>query len=150
MVITILVAATPALGIGLPKEEWEKFYQVPEYARFNSTAEENGLNGTLLKIEGRVVANESIREGIMWTVMHKDGDLWGILLTADYKDVELGSEIICYGVYIGAAKNFDTLPVVKPMRLQVTLVMREKKVKLTDKYEGLSFEEIQELLTKKK
>ena len=152
-VICLCVCLCPLSAIGeiTPRSTWEQYYETPgDYSSYTNTATESGLNGTLLKIEGTLVSKDHGDFKLYnWTVAQSDGKPWIVLIPSDYAGVEIGSTLTCYGVYLGAATNAGNTPVVLVNRLDVSMIVLEKKKQPRfEKYEGLSLEERQKEASK--
>ncbi len=81
-------------------------FEKAEYEKFNSYAEENGLGGTLIYIEGRVVNQTKIGDSeppsIFAVVEQKDGSRWSVGIASD-SEIEgiKDKNIRVFGVYQG-------------------------------------------------
>lgn len=77
-----------------------------EYGKFNSYASENGLGGTLIYIEGKVlnqtVLNDSEIPVLLVVVEQKDGNRWAVSVTSDSEIKEIDKkDVRIFGTYQG-------------------------------------------------
>lgn len=89
-------------------------FEKPEYDKFNSAASENGLDGTLVYIEGNVADQMVVEDSLVLTVEQEDGNKWGVCLFVDYKIEKLqGQRVRVFGEYIGYSNvlNMPTIVV---------------------------------------
>ncbi len=81
-------------------------FEVAEYDRFNSYASENGLGGTLICVEGKVISQANIQDAdipiLAVVVEQEDGKRWSVSLTSDSKISEIDEKNVrVFGTYQG-------------------------------------------------
>lgn len=81
-------------------------FEVAEYDKYNSYASENGLGGTLICVEGKVISQANIQDSdipiLAIVVEQEDGKRWSISLTSDSKISEIGEKNVrVFGTYQG-------------------------------------------------
>lgn len=77
-------------------------FEKPEYDTFNSSASENGLDGTLVYVEGNVVDQMLVEDSLVLSVEQEDGNKWGVCLFVDDEIEKLdGQRVRVFGEYIG-------------------------------------------------
>lgn len=81
-------------------------FEKAEYEKFNSYAEENGLDGTLIYIEGRVLNQTKIADSepllLSVVVEQEDGNRWAVSVPSDSKiDAIQDKNIRVFGTYLG-------------------------------------------------
>lgn len=94
-------------------------YELAEYDKFNSPATENGLDGTLIKITGKMSTIGEMN-GIQYTTIETQDGNWilfiGPEILLDVKEVEKtlisGNEYTFYGIYIGKSSVLN-MPVIE-------------------------------------
>ena len=96
-------------------------YKHANFDVYNSPAEENGLGGDVVYIEGYV---ESVRDddsnNLIIVVTTNEGDSYGSWLTTfdngvyskELYDSLIGKEVICYGEYLGFSEKMN-MPAIK-------------------------------------
>lgn len=120
---------------GSDKEESETIdgFEKAEYEKFNSYAEENGLDGTLIYIEGKVLNQTKIGDSepplIFAVVEQKDGSRWSVGIASDSEIEEIKEKNVrVFGVYQGFSDvmNLPAMAVVsedeskqEPTRIEV-------------------------------
>lgn len=77
-----------------------------EYNKYNSYASENGLNGKLIYIEGKVISQTKIGDSsppvLAIVVEQKDGKRWCVLLNSDFEIEEVEEKNVrVFGLYQG-------------------------------------------------
>lgn len=81
-------------------------FEKAEYEKFNSYAEENGLDGTLIYIEGKVLNQTKIGDSesplICAVVEQEDGNRWSVGIASDSEIDEIqGKNVRVFGLYQG-------------------------------------------------
>lgn len=94
-------------------------FEKADYEKFNSYAEENGLDGTLIYIEGKVLNQTKIEDSepplLSVVVEQEDGNRWAVSTPSDSKiDAIQDKNIRVFGTYLGFSDviNLPSLAVV--------------------------------------
>lgn len=107
----LLVFLLLSTGCGNSSEESIVYldgFEKAEYEKFNSYASENGLDGTLICVEGRVVEKENVGDDLALVLQQDDGNKWlvGVPQTKEIEEIN-GKSLRIYGEYIGYSDVYD-------------------------------------------
>ncbi len=83
-------------------------FEKAEYEKFNSYASENGLGGTLIYVEGRIVEKENVGDDLALILQQDDGNKWlvGVPKTKEIEEIN-GKSLRIYGEYLGYSDVYD-------------------------------------------
>ncbi len=114
---------------------WQSFYINPKYDKYEMPASENGLEGTLVQIEGKITDIKNGDDMDVYYLTEENGNIWIALMYNDNPITpEIGEEITAYGEYEGLASNYDE----KPYVLLLRYISGEDMVKITAHYGDIS------------
>lgn len=110
-ILILLVFLLLITGCGNSSEESIVYldgFEKAEYEKFNSYASENGLDGTLIYVEGRVVEKENVGDDLALVLQQDDGNKWlvGVPQTKEIEEIN-GKSLRIYGEYLGYSDVYD-------------------------------------------
>lgn len=110
-ILILLVFLLLITGCGNSSEESIVYldgFEKAEYDKFNSYASENGLDGTLIYVEGRVVEKENVGDDLALVLQQDDGNKWlvGVPQTKEIEEIN-GKSLRIYGEYLGYSDVYD-------------------------------------------
>lgn len=110
-ILILLVFLLLITGCGNSSEESIVYldgFEKAEYDKFNSYESENGLDGTLIYVEGRVVEKENVGDDLALVLQQDDGNKWlvGVPQTKEIEEIN-GKSLRIYGEYLGYSDVYD-------------------------------------------
>ncbi|MGC4020402.1 MAG: hypothetical protein QM793_15060 [Muricomes sp.] len=97
------------------KYYWQSFYEKADYEKYKTPASENGLDGTLISVEGTITQiyhvedDENKLVGIIINDENKHN--WISLMNVENNDIpDEGDKITAYMVYLGISSNHNNYP----------------------------------------
>ncbi|MCL2627647.1 MAG: Ltp family lipoprotein [Oscillospiraceae bacterium] len=97
---------------------WERLYIDDDYDKYTTPASENGLGGTLLRVEG-IVDTEEILESIYLYTVNDGGNEWLITsINTEKMPINIGDSITIFGAYQGVSGVFNDTPIIFVLRLK--------------------------------
>lgn len=122
IILTLLMISVLVCGCGgenndvVQEEKYIDGFEKAEYEKFNSYASENGLDGTPVYIEGKVISQTKLENEdvpiLSIVVEQEDGNRWcvGVASETEFEDIE-DKKIRAFGIY-GGFSDVANLPAV--------------------------------------
>jgi hypothetical protein len=134
MVVAVLVLCLPLTALAFP---WSYLYTEPNYPDYVTPASENGLNGTMLYVEGRVQQEYVSDDSLVWDILDTRGNRWIAYAGGESAKGWKNKLVTVYGFYLGVSEVYDKTPTIFALRYSIV-----ETNPLAAFYEPQSFEEI--------
>lgn len=119
--------------------DWESYYEAANYDKYKTPAFENGLDGTLIWVEGEIIKVDTVDEYIVYMLEDKDKNIWILgLANSDKQGLSLGEHVKAYGTYMGTSGVYNKAPFLLLLRYIHNNNLTNISVELYTSFEGLS------------
>lgn len=113
----LLVVCVAGCGEKTPTYEWEVYYEEADYEKYKTPASENGLEDTLIWVEGKIIEKNVLEEIAFYMLEDKNKNSWMLCLSSLSKQtLSIGEHVKAYGAYMGVSELINNTPSIVLLR----------------------------------